>query len=526
MIPSPSLCPACRNQRRMAHRNDRSFYKRKCDATGEQFISIYPSDSPFTVYKPSAWYSDNWDPMKYGREVDLHRPFFAQFQELQKVVPRLGIDIVNCENSDYCNYCGDDKSCYMDIAGEANEDCFYNLFIKYCKNCADCTFAYHSTLCYEAIQCYNSYGVVHSMYLEDCSDCAYCFDCKGCKNCLLSINLRNKEYCILNEQCTKEEYERKRSELKMHTWSGLKNVASIWEKVRIAKGMYRDMYNLSSEQCIGDNIKNSKNCVYAFNATNCEDCKYLNDVLDAKDCQDLNYSLYKPEAAYELISTLAMRFSAFNVASHYCSSVFYCDMVNNSKNLFGCIALNQKEYCILNKQYTKEEYERLVPQIIERMRKDSEWGEFFPHATSAFAYNETVAQEYYPMTREDVNEKNWLWREMSDEQPIVSRIIPAERLPDSIDDIPDDILNWAIQSEISGKPFRIIKQELSFYRKMRLPVPHVHPDERHQQRTSIRNPRKLWGRKCQKCGKGIETTYSLDRPEKVFCEECYLKEVY
>jgi hypothetical protein len=27
-----------------------------------------------------------------------------------------------------------------------------------------------------------------------------------------------------------------------------------------------------------------------------------------------------------------------------------------------------KEYCILNKQYTKEEYEILVPKIIEHMK--------------------------------------------------------------------------------------------------------------------------------------------------------------
>jgi hypothetical protein len=37
------------------------------------------------------------------------------------------------------------------------------------------------------------------------------------------------------------------------------------------------------------------------------------------------------------------------------------------------VGLHDKSYCILNKQYTKEEYEELVPKIIEKMMKDDEW---------------------------------------------------------------------------------------------------------------------------------------------------------
>jgi len=196
------------------------------------------------------------------------------------------------------------------------------------------------------------------------------------------------------------------------------------------------------------------------------------------------------------------------------------------------------QYCILNKQYTKEEYERLVPQIIEHMRKDNSggamnrgeasgsWGEFFPVSLSPFAYNETVAQEYFPLTKEEILKRGWKWREERDEMPKVSKVIPAEKLPDSIDDVPDDILNWAIECEATKRPFKIIKQELDFYRNMKLPIPHFHPDERHRRRMALRNPRKLWTRSCMKCGKGMETTYQPSRPEIVYCEECYLTEVY
>ncbi|MBU0627024.1 hypothetical protein KKG31_00015 [Patescibacteria group bacterium] len=33
LIPAPTLCPDCRQQRRISFRNERSLYKRKCDLT-------------------------------------------------------------------------------------------------------------------------------------------------------------------------------------------------------------------------------------------------------------------------------------------------------------------------------------------------------------------------------------------------------------------------------------------------------------------------------------------------------------
>lgn len=268
LIPPPTLCPECRVQRRMAWRNDRTFYKRKCDLSDEEFVSMYPPDTKFPVYKQDVWHGDGWNPLDFGQEVDLSSSFIKQWAELHDKVPHWGVAISNCQNSDYCNYCTDEKNCYLDLAAESNEDCYFNLFVKYSKNCVDCTFCYHSTLCYECIQCYNAYNCKYSMYLDDCSDCAFCFDCKGCKNCLLSINLRSKEYYILNEPHTKEEYEKKIKELNMSSYSALQKVFAIWKKMRIEKGIYRDMYNLNCQNCIGNNIKNSKNTLSSFNATN------------------------------------------------------------------------------------------------------------------------------------------------------------------------------------------------------------------------------------------------------------------
>ena len=118
------------------------------------------------------------------------------------------------------------------------------------------------------------------------------------------------------------------------------------------------------------------------------------------------------------------------------------------------------------------------------------------------------------------------WSNYEAPTPQVSKIIPAEKLPENISDIPDDILNWAIECEITKKPFKIIKPELEFYRKHNLPIPRRHPDQRHLDRMKLRNPRKLFERNCDKCGANMQTTFAPERKEIVYCEKCYEKEVY
>jgi len=145
---------------------------------------------------------------------------------------------------------------------------------------------------------------------------------------------------------------------------------------------------------------------------------------------------------------------------------------------------------------------------------------------SLFTYNESLAQEYFPLTKEQAISKGWKWKDENDQVPDVKKIVSAEKLPDNINDIPDDILNWAVKCEVSKRPFKIIPQELKFYREHNIPIPHLHPDERHKARKKLRNPRKLYDRKCMKCEKDIQTTYSPDRSEIIYCEECYLEEVY
>ena len=100
------------------------------------------------------------------------------------------------------------------------------------------------------------------------------------------------------------------------------------------------------------------------------------------------------------------------------------------------------------------------------------------------------------------------------------------QIPDNIADVDENILNETLACEACFKNYKLIKQELSFLKVQHLPVPHLCPNCRHKNRMSLRTPRKLWKRKCFKCACDIETSYSPERPEKVYCEKCYLEDLY
>jgi hypothetical protein len=146
------------------------------------------------------------------------------------------------------------------------------------------------------------------------------------------------------------------------------------------------------------------------------------------------------------------------------------------------------------------------------MRITGEWSKFFPPQISAFGYNETVAHEFLPLNEAETTARGWRWR--TEQKPAVAK----ERLPDESVNV--------LTCEVTGRPFKIIPQELKFYQDMHISTPSKCPDQRHRERMARLNPRKIWNRQCADCQKPIATSYSPDRTEKVVCEECYLKDVY
>lgn len=103
-IPAPTLCPEERQRRRLSFRNERKLYKRTCDATGKNIISIYSPDKSYTVYDQAYRWSDKRDPMGYGFEFDFSKTFTENFSELMLVVPTMNLFVTPDATENNCIY--------------------------------------------------------------------------------------------------------------------------------------------------------------------------------------------------------------------------------------------------------------------------------------------------------------------------------------------------------------------------------------------------------------------------------------
>jgi len=522
-IPPPTLCPDCRQQRRAARRNERMLYHRKSDLSGKQMISIYRPGESFTVYTQDEWWSDDWDPLSFGIEIDFRRPFFAQFDELQKKVPRLALTNKKQENSEYCNQSESLKNSYLLFGSIYSEDCLYGTRVLNSKDCVDCLWIDKCERCYEAVDCKQCSNLQYCWNCTDTHDTRYAVDCNTSSDLLFCVGRRRAKHQILNQQYSPAEFKRKREEIL--------GSQKLFSECRAAFAdllcsiPVRAVIGTQMEDCSGNYIDQCAHAHDVFGVIEVQDARYIHDAFKLKDAMDV-YSFYGPgELCYEMYSAgVGMSRCLFGADCWPGDNLLYCDHCFNCTDCFGCTGLRHKKFCILNKQYSKDEYAALAPKLIEHMRKSNEWGEFFPVQISPFAYNETVAQEYFPLAKNDAFSRGWEWYDEPD--PGDNYLGPVVTPPASIEEARDDITKQILRCEVTNKPFKIIPQELAFYRETQIPLPRKSPDQRHKERMALRNPRTLYDRECMKCKRAIQTTYAPDRPEIVYCEECYLSVVY
>ena len=549
----PVMCPVCRQQQRVAWRNERTLHQNTCALCKKSIISSYSTnaiigrEAPFTVYCQECWGSDTWDPLAHGMDIDTSKPFFEQFKQLQSHVPRAALLNSNSENCTYTNLTANNKNCYLLFSNGYghNEDCYYGTMFAKNHNCIDGIQLEGCELCYDCIDCTHCFGLVKGQMCSQCTDSYFLEDCRNCTNCFMCKGLRNKQYCIQNIHYSKEEYEKRIGEYHLETISGMQKASKEFDTFRLfVPSVYS--FQIQSEQCTGDYIARSAKCEQCFDTTDTEDCKNLQySVNGNKDVVDCSYT-GGLELGLEIMGCVgANNCMGCNIIWWGVANLSYCElMFNGAQYCLGCIGLCGKKFCILNKQYTEEEYKRLRAEIVTRMsakggsasggKKTGEWGHFFPANLSPFGYNETIAQDYFPLQKEDVVRLGFNW---NDRTPgtFGAGDMESKDIPDAITDVTDDIITKKLTCETCQRNYKLVKPELEFYRKQRLPIPRQCFDCRHLARLHKRRPRTLWTRMCMcektdhdhtgPCAAQFETSYSPERPELIYCEQCYQKEI-
>ena len=514
-LPTPTLCPEERCRRRYLFRNENNLYKRKDDFSGKNIVSIYSPDKPYKVYERDIRRSDKWDAMDYWINPwnDFNSNFWLVIQNTP-VINSFIVDNHNDWNSAYTNHVLNPKNSYLCFNSLNIEDCMYMREWEKSKRCINCDYVIRCENCHDCVQCFDCFDMKSCLYCYWCSFCDNCEKCNNCHNCINCSDLENKSYCINNKQYSKEEFEKLENNIK-RDWIELKSLVGCSQTW--------------CENSYGNDIKNCSNSCFITESSDCENAKYINRQLQLQNCMDLQGSY--EQFTLEWISTANsylwwfMAYWSGNKESWYYMYCYDCS------HIFWCVWLKRKEYCIYNKQYTKEEYNKIVPQIIAQMIRDKQRWEFFDPQLSYYGYNESLAMSYYPLTKQQALQRGYKWSDYELPMPNVEKKVEWKDLPkqwcriikEKKPDILDKILNYAVICEVSKKPFRITKQEIEFYVKYNIPLPTKHPDVRHQERLARKDPTIMHLVRCDECGEEMLSVHLPWEWKKILCEKCFYK---
>ncbi|MEK9194387.1 MAG: hypothetical protein AAB884_01105, partial [Patescibacteria group bacterium] len=562
-VPPPTFCPQCRMLRRWIWRNEHNLFRRKDAISGKNIFSNFPSQVEAKITDQTYWNSDEWDPLEYGKNYDFSRPFFEQFRELLNEVPWPSKSVLRMVNSDYSDQASDLKNCYLCFSGDVAEDSAYCVNFANLKDCFDLREAGKCELSYDSMIIGASYRSFFTTNSENCRDVWFSKDCTGCSNCFGCVGLRNKNYHIWNEPYSKEDYFKKLEEFNLGSYKRLdelrKKAHEFWKEFPV-----KYMHAVRNASCTGEAIWDSKNVRDSYSILDSENMRYCQLVY--RKCADsYDYSVWGNSVSemYESV-TCGEQCSRIKFSWECwpgCQDLDYSMFCRSSSDLFGCVGIKKKQFCILNKEYSEEEYRSLREKIIKQMNEVPyisdkgqgtsdkkiiyKYGEFFPPEFSPFAYNETICQDYFPLTGDGAAKKGYLWREP--ELREFETTVEAKDLPDNIKDVKDEVLKEIIKCSSCGRAYRIIAAELSFLRRMGLPLPHLCPNCRYKERFEHINRPVFWNRKCAcsgeksddgvyknnvshfhgsgHCPNKFETAYDPKKQNIVYCEQCYQTEM-
>ena len=521
-VPAPKRCPKCRFQLVLSYRNKRVIFQQPCDLCQKNIITSYHPDCGYSIYCPDCFYSDTWDQHASGVDFDFSRSFFEQYKELDQRAPKLGtITLATNENSDYTNYSAGNKDCYLIFAAVGNQECYYGDSIRKSKNTVDFFSIKKDEWCYEITNTRQCNDLIYAESCFTCASSAFLYDCRSCTDCFMCSNLRQKKYCIRNKQHTPEEYKAFMDQINLGSYLEFEAFANEYKEMKV--NSFRRCEQTHNEDVVGSRIYNSTRCYYCFDATTLEDCRYASNCDNCKDCSDIFAAYRMTELCY-----YGFGFGLDSYANHWSiltagsSFVVHSMVCHNSQYCFGSNNLRNAKYCIFNKKFDEEGYHEQVSKIQDHMKETGEYGTFFPPSLSPYAYNESTASDYFPLEKSELEKQGWMWRD-KDEREYLPQTL---ELPDSVQETQESVTNEMLACVDCGKNYKIIAQELEFYRNMLLPIPRKCPECRMQRRFHSINPWGIWERDCDKCSMKFESSYSPEREETVYCTNCYQESVY
>jgi hypothetical protein len=480
------------------------FQQKMKDISFDDFVQIYGSWCPLMLYKrdgmitqypdtnrsphivpPEQFHPHREDLLSYGRDYDPQKPFFEQLEILRQTVPVATLFAYGSrENSDYANCVINSKNSYLSMTVVNAEDVCYSVSIK-----DGSSRVFNSVMArdnceniYQSIGIIQSYNVFYSKYCHNCTDIRFCSNCIGCTHCLFCDDMENASYCIQNKQYTEQEYKQKKKELldaNKHKFYATYIALSSKAK------------NLVSENVTGQLLIECSDVQDGYYSYKIQD-GHNTFLVWGLEWDEHIYNMFvgwAPTSTHMYGSVLWWMYSE-NVYSCFmfdnCNNVWYSVYMADCSFCFGCVGLKNKQFCIFNKQYTKEDRFTTVEMILSWLEKDGLLWNFFPATMNPFYFNDTAAALLTNVDAVKI-QSDWYLRR---DEAIKADIPPSADVVkiSELDDYEwfDTTWNRSINPDILQKIiideqcnyYRIVKMEYDFLVKYWLPLPRKHRLER------------------------------------------------
>ncbi len=456
------------------------------------FLMEIWSWTPLVYYKNELWFSrypdtsrvqikkDNWENTENIKDYLSDKWFFNDFQKLFLETPLDNIiQIGKNENTRYADMIINSKNVYLSswIARD-NENILYSFRVReFCKNVFNSIWVVsNSNNVYSCVWISNSFNIFYSSSINNSNNIYFSSNLTWCTECILCNDLENSSYYIENKKYSKKDYLVKKEEIlkdKKNYLKLYKKVDKNWKKYNTENVTWT---NITESENIENgnfifNCKNWRNIMYGWSNNDGQNWydsmiiwKWIKDIYGVNMCWANSSNIY---------NSLTIGWSHNIMYSMFLETCSYC---------IWCIWLKNKSYCILNKQYTKKEWEILADKIFTKMENDWILWDFFPWEINPFYFNDTIAGILWNFSKETAEKKWYIWRnkEIKTDIPEWSDIITITDLNDY--QWYNENWNWEINPEIlkkvivdeKGDYYRIVQIEYDFLMKHSLPLPEIH----------------------------------------------------
>ena len=435
-------------------------------------LSRHPeSNRIWWIVTYSEFEESRWSLQKVWRGYDFTKTFQQNFWELIWDVELANlVQFENNENSEYWDIILGSKNIYLSIVIVESENVMYSNTVLQSKNVYRSFLVEHwSENVYNSKCISESQSIFYSKYIKWAYNLWFCSDCIWSKDCLFCEWLDNAQYCIKNKQFSQEEYEKEKDKILLDY-----SQYDVWYESLRKTGRNIACHNVTGNYNIS--------CEDVENGFLCRSLKDSRNAINSWTWEGKFERAYDVISAWELInSDFYWVMWAGMWSSHlYCSSelirsnnIYYSYFLQSCDHMFGCVWMSNASYCILNKQYEKDEWYALISKIFSQMEQEWVLGKMIPPYNNPFYFNDTFAWLVWDYKKEDILKKWYLWREEHIKTwiPEWNKIIQSRNL--GITNYSEDILNIIIESTWWDF-YRIMPMELNFFKKYNLPLPTMH----------------------------------------------------